>query len=509
MSREDANSIGGSLPATMTVFMGMTILMILSIFFSLLEVLHYVSLREESVMLSKIGIESMFADYCRPMWDEYGILGIDGGYGGESFDMEMMVNRMEEYLADNVNVGEFSRGGNHLSLSEDQCAVMSYGLMTDKAGAPFMKECAEAAMYGLPESLLDGLTEQADFAADGQMDWEDMLEAGDDAYQEALEEKQAGQENEDGTEDDQNENGSELTAEEMEEIGNPIEMVLEWKDEGILKQVVSMDAVSAKKLTSENRVSVRRLAKGNSKEEPVVSPADRLLFQYYLSESFSSYTHPKERKGLSYELEYVIGGEDSDKENLAETVERLLVYRGAMNLISFPRGGDKTAKTQAVAAALAAAVANPLIEPVLTTGVTAAWVYAESVLDVRTLLRGGKVAVIKSPEEWTSDLYALGACLDMDYRARESNSGVDYQSCLIAMLTMVSHDKVGLRALDVIENELRQLPDYRNVKLDNFVYCGTASFGYKANPVFGSLVTVGRKPGGYSFVDEESMNYIK
>lgn len=529
MSAEKATYPNGTLRGTMTVFMGMTILMLLSIFFSLLEVLHYISLLEESAMLSDIGIESMFADYCRPLWDEYGVLGIDGGYGGEIMDMGMASKRMEGYLVENADVSAFSKGGNHLTLAVDECEVMSYGLLTDNEGVPFMKECATAALYGMPEHLLDGLKGQVDIAEDGQIDWEDMLTEGDEAYQSALEERErkreeensdggmgedsfGGEEMGNGSIDDEGEEdilASGLSAEEIASAGNPIEMVLEWKDEGILKQVVSMDTVSKKSMSEKEIVSARQLAKGNNDAELSLSATERLLFQYYLSEHLSSYAKPKERKGLSYELEYVVGAEDSDKANLAETMERLLVFRGTMNLMSILKDGEKKGKAKGVAVTLVGATANPVIIKAVESGIIAAWVYAESVLDIRTLLSGGKIAVVKTQTDWTSDLFSLAECMDMDFKAKENNSGVDYQTCLIAMLTLVSQKEIGLRTLDVIENNLRQMEDYRNVKMDNFVYCARVDYGYKAVPVFGSLVTVGQKPDGYIFQSEERMNYIE
>lgn len=537
MSMEKSTYPNGTLRGTMTVFMGMTILMLLSIFFSLLEVLHYISLREESAMLSDIGIESMFADYCRPLWDEYGVLGIDGGYGGETMDMGMASKRMESYLVENADVSVFSEGGNHLALAVDACEVESYGLLTDDAGVPFMKECAAAALYGIPEHLLEGLKGQADIAEDGQMDWEDMLTEGDEAYQSAMEEREREEEIENGDFDadaDSAEaddgsgdaNGAEggivdgekegmddatdgLYAEEAAGAGNPIKMVLEWKDEGILKQVVSMDTVSKKSMSEKEIVSARQLAKGNDGAELSLSATERLLFQYYLSEHLSSYTQPKERKGLSYELEYVIGAEDSDKANLAATVERLLVFRGVMNLASLVKDGEKVAEANAVAMALVGVTANPVIIKAVESGVIAAWVYAESVLDIRTLLSGGKIAVVKTPVDWTSDLFAFAEYMDMDFRAKENTNGIDYQTCLITMLTIVPQKEIGLRALDVMENNLRQIKDYRNVRMDNFVYCAKVNYGYRAVPVFGSLVTAGQKPDGYAFWSEKRMNYIE
>ncbi|MBR1630088.1 MAG: hypothetical protein IJ679_12630, partial [Lachnospiraceae bacterium] len=131
-----------SVPAvsgTMTVFLGMTVLLVLSLFFSLLEVVHYVSIKKETGMLIDIGMESMMADYCRPMWDEYGVLGIDGGYGGSALNLSKTKERLLGYIGDNVMLSEEATSGHHLFVAADDCEIPTYGLLTDQDGAPFMQ----------------------------------------------------------------------------------------------------------------------------------------------------------------------------------------------------------------------------------------------------------------------------------------------------------------------------------------------------------------------------------
>ena len=55
---------------------------------------------------------------------------------------------------------------------------------------------------------------------------------------------------------------------------------------------------------------------------------------------------------LSYELEYIIGGQKSDRENLKKTVNRILLIREGMNYATLA----KSAKMRGEAMALAAAI---------------------------------------------------------------------------------------------------------------------------------------------------------
>ncbi|MBR1629106.1 MAG: hypothetical protein IJ679_07565 [Lachnospiraceae bacterium] len=208
-------------------------------------------------------------------------------------------------------------------------------------------------------------------------------------------------------------------------------------------------------------------------------------------------------------MEYIIGKYDSDEKNLEKTVEKLLIYRGAMNLVSFEKDETKKMEARAVAVALSFAVMNPEIAPVLQQGIIAAWVYIESVMDVRTLLSGGKIPIIKTSAEWTSGILSLPACLKVEAKAKTSASGMDYQGCLCAMLTMVSEKNAGLRALDLIENELRLYPDYRNIRMDSVLYCASAELPFSGAPTFGSMVTIAQPPDAYTFLQKAEMSYLE
>ena len=523
MRREDASGSHRALRATMTVFLGMTIMLILSIFFSLLEVIHYFSIKKETQLLTDIGTESMFADYCRPLWKKYEILGIDGGYGGSSLDLSMTEGRLADYLLENVSLEEGMKGSHHLMLGTEECKVDSYGLLTDGGGAPFMKECAKAALYGIPDGIIDALQGHSREMQGKDYHWEDSLGEGQEAYEEALREKERIEEQrreeararaEAGIEGDYSEpeevwTETALTKEEAISAGNPISMVYEFKNNGILRQVLPEGAISRRKLLADPPVSRRRLASGNLGKTPSISVTDKALFEYYLMEHFGSYTEPKKRKGLQYELEYVVGKDDSDDANLEKTIEKLLVYRGAMNLPVLMSDPRRMGEAHAVAVALAGASLNPALVEIVYAGIVAAWVYIESVMDVRALLAGDKIAITKSHAQWTSEILALPACLSVNARAMPSTQGVDYRGCLVAMLTITSKEEAGMRAMDLIENEIRLHNGYRDVRLDNFIYAAKLHYRYLGVPIFGSLVSVGQPMDQYRFEQDKSMSYLE
>ena len=68
----------------------------------------------------------------------------------------------------------------------------------------------------------------------------------------------------------------------------------------------------------------------------------------------------------------------------------------------------KKAEIKLVAAAACTLIALPALTPLLESAILLAWAYAESVYDVRSLLAGGKVPLLKDDGSWH---YSLTAAL--------------------------------------------------------------------------------------------------
>ncbi len=72
-----------------------------------------------------------------------------------------------------------------------------------------------------------------------------------------------------------------------------------------------------------------------------------------MDQYFGDYLGESEDHALAYELEYVLAGKGSDKENLESVIKRLLFVREAANITHILGDGDKRAKTLGMAEALA------------------------------------------------------------------------------------------------------------------------------------------------------------
>lgn len=154
----------------------------------------------------------------------------------------------------------------------------------------------------------------------------------------------------------------------------------------------------------------------------------------YVESNFSNYCSPKENHAYSYELEYLIGGHEEERKNLEEVVNRLLLYRCASNVTYLLSDREKMLQSETIAAALAGFTGNPAIIKTVQIAVVGAWAYIESIQDIRALLMGGKIALVKSKEQWTTDLSHLLQSFQSQTRAKECSNGLKYQDYLKQIL---------------------------------------------------------------------------
>ena len=61
---------------SITVFAALSIMLVAQLLFTLIEGARWLELHKASQMNTESVLESVFADYCSPLWEEYHILGM-------------------------------------------------------------------------------------------------------------------------------------------------------------------------------------------------------------------------------------------------------------------------------------------------------------------------------------------------------------------------------------------------------------------------------------------------
>lgn len=162
-----------------------------------------------------------------------------------------------------------------------------------------------------------------------------------------------------------------------------------------------------------------------------------------------------------------------------------------------------------MAEALAGFTGNPAIIQVVQAGVIAAWAYMESVQDVRALLAGDKIALVKSTNQWTVDTENLLESFQKTSRAKNCSNGWNYSEYLKFLLYTKSQKVLAMRMMDVMEQNLRQMERYQNCRMDHMITALEVQTEYRAVPLFSRLVAIGKlKTKNYYFKKSTKFSYI-
>ncbi|TYQ16794.1 UNVERIFIED_CONTAM: hypothetical protein Cloal_3367 [Acetivibrio alkalicellulosi] len=138
-------------------------------------------------------------------------------------------------------------------------------------------------------------------------------------------------------------------------------------------------------------------------------------FLHSLSEKKEQKTYREEKKLKSVkdgtrktyfknytEIEYIIGGSQSEKANIAAVQAQITLIRFALNSMSVYT--DPKKKALAAKISTAATSAAPFLAPVIHTLIMLSWAMAESLLDQMFIMSGQAVPIFKTKKTWVTSV---------------------------------------------------------------------------------------------------------
>ena len=469
--------------ASITLFMCMTIMMITSLGFTLMEVSRFLGVDKKGDFVTATVADNTFSEYIKPLWDQYGILAIDRAHGtNEDGDSNLRARILE--FADEQLDGE----QDYFALNPTSADIDDYMLLTDNDGSAFIHEAAIYYTKNIGNELTNLIGNTANQAGGyiskkGEVD--KLMGDGNNT----LKNPPSPPKSEDGESDEPPKTS--LSPDQIEKGSRLMDDVDAFKSKGVLAQVIPSDKkISDKEFDLNNSVSHRTLATGNSSNPSKATTIDKIIFSVYLKDRFQNYTKELGHTGLKYETEYIVIGDDNDMDNLKGVVGILLALRSVANFGALYNDTGRSGEAYELAVALVGWTLLPPVIEIVRLGIMAAWSYMEAVLDVRLLLDGGKVSMLKSPAEWTSDLYNIASCMDANYTARNCESGMSYEDYLVLLLIIESSRDESLRAMDMVETSINAVPNYENIKMDRLICDMNMTVTYEADPMFFSLITL-------------------
>ena len=422
---------------TITVFLSLTLTIILSLTMAVIESARYSALRMRTEMVMHMGLMSIFAEYNRELLNNYDLLFIDTSYGSGKPAIAATEDHLKKYLSYNCHPGKglLSFGTDEIMAMDVKDARISlYSYASDQGGREFKRQAIHAVKdhfgLGIAKKIKDSVT---DYKSSG-IDSYDV-----DKKREKIEKK--------------------LKKTDLSVEGCPVEEVYDERP-GIIETLISRGiTVSDKKLDLAGTASHRKLRKGIGVVRPDSDPDSEindLLFDQYLRWKMSSYINDLSHSSCSYELEYILNGKNTDRANFRETVFKLFVIREAADTMAVFKDAGKRRQCKTLAGVIALILLNPEIEEPLTDMLLFTWGFAESVVDMRILLKGGKIPLMKTGKEFKiKNIARLPFFLSMPVSKTSGTSGFDYGDYLIMLLAMENRNKKVMRAMDVIEMNMR------------------------------------------------------
>ena len=250
---------------------------------------------------------------------------------------------------------------------------------------------------------------------------------------------------------------------------NPIESVKNLKNKPLLSLLVSnQEELSNRSITPETLPSHRTLQKGSFVQEMQNGTGDRLFFIAYLFEHFSNATDGERQAPLLYEQEYLLGGQARDQENLEAVCKKIMNIRTVSNYTYLLTDSAKQAEAEAMALTLCSLISLPAVTEVVKHAILFAWSYGESIVDMRALLKGKKVPLVKSSDSWQlqlSNLAALGTEKEIA-NEKDMERGLSYQDYLKGLFLLEDTGTLSMRCLDLIETNLHIKTDQCMTKVE-------------------------------------------
>ena len=419
-----------------TVFLSVVFVLMISFVSGILQASSIQAAKNLGRLETDRAIYSVFGEYQKELLEQYHVFGLDGSYGTGSYTEENLISRMHYYGTEGT---------------EHEITDIQY--LTDNSGQAFREQVLtymeQTNGIGMIRKFT-GLTEE----------WEEQEIQGNEM--EKIREESTPEIEEISS---MLENTADTGSGEKEaDVENPFHFMDKIEQYGILSVVLPKDMIlSEKEITLESQVSYRNLRTGRG-SFPSRTGTDgieeKLLFDEYVIDRYTSAVPEGEsdekNRTLDYEIEYILAGKTSDKENLESVLFRIFLIRMALNYAFLLTDTEKQGQAEILALAVAALLLVPEAVEGIKHLVLIAWAAGESVTDIRTLLSGKRAALVKTTDNWQTSLTSLFTLGEgSGTEGNDAQEGIYYKDYLRILLFLENSKDVTMRALDRIEENLR------------------------------------------------------
>lgn len=481
------NLLRASQSGSITIFLALCITIILSFIFGVLESARVTSIKAHAKSVSFMALDSSFAGYAKPLFEKYGIYGV---FTTE----ENFLSRVKDYTETNINT-DYNINFNLLKAKVGDVQYNTLYHLTDNDGLLFASQAISFEKYrGISEKISDlrdmeeksgtdftssiSQIENDEFVTDPNdiSSLTELTHSSSDMYRD-------------------------LSPSESESIKKGIvsKIVDFFKSKLLLFFIEDHNSISNLNIADEyfnefpsNKCVLSEEATGiqnGTLTDTLTSVIDKALFVSYIDNSFNSYvsTDINPDISLNYQREYIIGGCNSDSDNLLQAAMQMVFIRAGFNLTYLLSNSEK--RSYAVNLARNICFSEPITSAIVAFTILSAWSYAEGILDVRDLFSGKKVPMMKDDNTWTLSLNGiLGLTRDTPSNNTDED-GLTYDEYIDIILMFSDPFVTYFRTMDLI-----QLDMCENINAEFRMYsciCGASiNFDFNATPLFTRALNV-------------------
>ena len=400
-----------------TVFLTLLFSIVSALVLTAVESARAQAIRLMTEQVMQTSIHSCFGEYNQDLWEKYRLLAIDASYRGGRGSIDDVREHLLAYAERNFHI---DAGADWEKCDVEDCAILSWRFLSDQNGNVLIDQVIEemtqrGALSYRPDILHAKERMQEDDDSIFMYEFASAIERSGDIP------------------------------------GNPARKVFE-----IAIGTDPLDLVADGTRTGASfgaeRSSGRTLNRGNYSRGLRYAPDQTFLFDTYLESFFGNHTRPLEHAVFSCEQEYLVMGYAKEDDCLSSCAGKILAQREYRNLEGMESNEEVLRRTEELAKKLCKQGGDLYYTQ---RSLIYAWAFAEAAVETGSLLHGAGAPMDHYTEPLIVPLQDLKNFTD--YCGAVSCEGESYQDFLNGLLANVSQSQKAVRALDLIEQNMRKL----------------------------------------------------
>lgn len=192
--------------------------------------------------------------------------------------------------------------------------------------------------------------------------------------------------------------------------------------------------------------------------EGAESATELLALEWYVQNYFGRFGGERQGTRLSYEREYLLFGDRSDRGNLFFTVLYLVAIRSIFAMTAILKDPMKMGQLETFSIGVAGFTGMPVLISAVKYGALFLWSIEEAFVEVAVLLDGKKVPIVNPAGTIDfAEMFLFGSAM-VEKKAKEwaaGATGFDYEEYLTILSLLKDTGKKEYRCMDLIQENIR------------------------------------------------------